>query len=126
MERHVRREVAAYFNDVASECRLFFTLYGRDGVMGSLEPVTTPQGHEWGGVLEVVAPDQETADAVAAFARAVMMHAHYPGRRSTSGNLALPFAPPELSGGAVFAFTLYHTVELDDPMDLFPIHFREV
>ena len=44
--------------------RLLFHVYGRDGVMGRLEPVREVRGHELGLVIEVVDMDGRRVDKV--------------------------------------------------------------
>ena len=119
-------------HDVEARCRqtmdaasiLTFHAYGKDGVMGPLEPVHTP-AHEIGLVIDVVAPDQATADGACALVRSTLLHFGFPGRLSTAGNLAFPYSPSDFSAGEVFEFSLYHLMELDDPTSLFPIEPME-
>jgi hypothetical protein len=35
-------------------------------------------------------------------------------RKSTAGNLAFPFSPSDVKMGAVYEFSLYHLVKVDD------------
>src|SRR5699024_12758147 len=72
----------------------------------------------------LTAPSQESANNIAAYFRSVMMHLDYPNRISTSGNLALPFAPPEFPAGETFEFSIYHLMEVDDGQSLFPMNTK--
>jgi len=38
----------------------------------------------------------------------------------------VPFAPCDISGGPAYEFSVYHLVEVDDPLELFPMEFVEV
>ena len=105
----------------ANEFRMNFRVYGRDGVMGPLEPEKEVGGHEVGIVIDVVAPTQETADNMCALARSTMLHYGYPGRIATAGNLAFPFSPSDISVGAVYEFSVCHLLEIDDPVEMFPV-----
>jgi len=105
---------------------LGFRLYGRDGVMGELEPRRDETPHELGIVIEAVAESQEEADTLCALARSTLLHAGYPGRLSTAGNLAFPFSPSDLRGGEVYRFSVYHLMEVDDPLELFEIEIVEI
>ncbi len=105
--------------------RLLFHVYGRDGVMGRLEPVREVRGHELGLVIEVVADDPETSAAVLALARSVALHVTYPGRKAIAGNLAFPFSPSDLQAGEVYEFNVHHLVTVTDPLELFPIEIIE-
>ncbi len=119
--------------DVEDRCRtsmdetsiLTFHAYGKDGVMGAQEPMSTP-AHEIGLVIDVVAPDQATADSGCALVRSTLLHFGFPGRLSTAGNLAFPYSPSDFSTGEVFEFSLYHLMELDDPVSLFPAEPLEI
>ncbi|HRU04581.1 MAG TPA: acyclic terpene utilization AtuA family protein [Candidatus Brocadiia bacterium] len=101
--------------------RLNFRTYGRDGVMGALEPKPTVEGHEVGIIFDVVAPTQKEADTICGFARSTALHYGYPGRVATAGNLAFPFSPSDVSMGPVYEFSVYHLMDLDDPRALFPV-----
>ncbi len=102
------------------EGRIQFHVYGKDGVMGALEPVRHTCSHELGIVIEAVGPTQEAADAVCSVTRSTLLHYGYPGRISTAGNLALPFSPSDAKMGEVFEFSLYHLMPLARPDD-FPV-----
>ena len=97
--------------------RIFFHVYGKDGVMGALEPEKRVRGHELGIVIEAVGPTQDDADAVCSLTRSTLLHYGYPGRISTAGNLALPFSPSDAKMGEVFEFSLYHLMPVVRPED---------
>jgi acyclic terpene utilization AtuA family protein len=120
---NVRERVAEVYG--AEGYRLLFHVYGRNGVMGALEPVKETRAHELGLVIEAVADDAETSAAILALARSVALHATYPGRKAIAGNLAFPFSPSDLKAGDAFEFNVHHLVEVDDPMELFPIDVVE-
>jgi hypothetical protein len=88
--------------------------------MGQLEPHPEP-AHELGLVIEAVAPTQEIADTICSFARSTMLHYGYQGRKATAGNLAFPYSPSDVSAGAVYKFSVYHLLKVDDPKSLFPV-----
>ena len=69
---------------------------------------------------------RETADAICASTRSCYLHYGYPGRKSTAGNLAFPFAPSDVSFGAVYAFSVYHLMAVHDPTEFFPAEWVEV
>jgi len=77
-------------------------------------------------VIEVVAKDQEQANAVCSYVRSTLLHYGYPGRISTAGNLALLYSPSDIACGEVFEFSIYHLMQVDDPEALFPIETGEV
>ena len=117
----VRARVADNYRDKGYKYNLNFTIYGKNGVMGDLEPVKDAHPHELGIVIEVVADTQEQADTICASARSTMLHYCYEGRRATAGNLAFPFSPSDFHAGRVYVFSMYHIIEVEDPTSLFPI-----
>lgn len=126
VEQNVKRQVREYYQEIDPESyQIRFYHYGLDGVMGALEPDRTLP-HEIGLMFEVLAQTQEIANAVCATVRSCYLHFGYPGRKSTAGNLAFPFAPSDVPFGAVYMFSVYHLMRVDDPCALFPMELREV
>lgn len=105
--------------------QVFFHIYGKDGVMGKLEPCKEIKSHELGIVMEVVAPTQEAADTICSLTRSTMLHYGYPGRISTAGNLAFPFSPSDTPCGAVYEFSIYHLMDLHS-QDIFPVEIVSI
>jgi hypothetical protein len=114
--------------DQTEQCRLIYHIYGRNAVMGPLEPKRDQVGHEIGVVGEVLAPTQELSHTIANNARASILHFAYPGQIATTGNFASPFSPHEQEAGPCFKFSLYHVVDLqpDEERTLFPITYHEI
>ncbi len=123
-ENATRETLQRYFG--TGDWSVFFHIYGRDGVMGALEPVKAISSHELGLVFEAVAPSQEKAQALCSFARSFLMHYHYKGRKATAGNLAIPYSPADIPMGPVYSFNVHHLVRVDDPMEPFDIEFMEI
>mgnify|MGYP001004198613 CR=1 FL=1 len=120
----VKERVADNFAGKLGDYSLLFHIYGRDGVMGPLEPhPSVAQAHELGIVIEATAASQQQADTICAFARSTMLHYGYEGRRATAGNLAFPYSPSDFHAGQVFVFSIYHLLQTDDPASLFPIDY---
>jgi hypothetical protein len=121
----VREMTEEQFEPERGSYRLDFIVYGRDGVMGALEPTPVITSHEICIVLDVIGETQELADAVCAYARSFMQHYHYEGIKATAANLALPTAPSEIPVGPVYRFTVHHLMEVTDPLELFPIELKQ-
>jgi hypothetical protein len=103
-----------------AKAQVHFHCYGKDGVMGPLEPQRNATVHELGIVLEVVGDTQEQANTICSLTRSTLLHFGYPGRVATAGNLAFPFSPSDIPAGVVYEFRLYHLIEL--PRDhTFPV-----
>lgn len=125
VEKEVEKSVRAYYKDIPEkDYEIRFYHYGKDGVMGALEPDGTPP-HEIGLMFEVIAKTQDLANAVCASVRSTYLHYGYPGRKATAGNLAFPFAPSDVPFGPVYAFSVYHLLSVDDPCRLFPMEILE-
>ena len=105
--------------------QLLFRVYGKNGVMGELEPQVA-EPCEVGILMEVLAETQEKANAICGFARSTLLHYGYPERISTAGNLAFPFSPSDFGVGQAFEFSLYHLMEVDNPSKLFPITVKRL
>jgi hypothetical protein len=105
---------------------LNYRVYGRDAVMGALEPDRHLTSHEVGLMIDVVAPQQELATAVAMFVRGTLQHASYPGIVTTAGNMAYPFSPFGVPVGPAYRFAVYHLMPLTDPCEIFPMSIEEV
>lgn len=123
VEEEVLQSVQEYYKDIEPDSyQVRFYHYGQNAVMGDLEPETSLP-REIGLLFEVIAKTQELADAVCASLRSTLMHFGYPGRKSTAGNLAFPFAPSDVSFGPVYEFSVYHLMPVQDPLQLFPIEY---
>jgi hypothetical protein len=104
---------------------LIFHIYGKNAVMGVLEPSTTTP-HEIGLLGEAFAQTQELASAISGFARTVVLHGAYSGQKATAGNLASPLTPLDMPLGPVYKFSVYHLMVVEDPASLFPIDILTV
>jgi hypothetical protein len=93
--------------------------------MGATEPDRTP-GHEICVMFEALAPTQEMANTVCASMRSTLLHYGYEGRKSTAGNLAFPFAPSDVPFGPVYQFSVYHLMEIPDPVEPFGVELVQM
>ena len=122
----VKERVSDNFRESGMKYYLDFKIYGKNAVMGQLEPNNKPEGHELGIVIEAVADSQAIANTICSFARSTMLHYGYEGRIATAGNLAFPYSPSDFKVGEVYAFNIYHVMEVDDPLELFSIELMEL
>jgi hypothetical protein len=122
----MRERAEQRFGIAAGGIHIMFRVYGRDAVMGALEPLRHVQPHEVGLVIDVVAPAQELATGVAMYVRGMLQHASYPGIVTTAGNMAYPFSPFGVPVGAAYRFSVYHLMPLADPCEIFPMRIEEV
>ncbi|EPR21262.1 hypothetical protein L905_07130 [Agrobacterium sp. TS43] len=123
----VRDRVTDNFPGVTpDEYTLLFRIYGRDGVLGPIEPLRDVVPHEVGIVIEAVAETANLAKSICGFARSTMLHLGYPDRTSTAGNLAFPYSPSDFDAGEVFVFSIYHLMQIDDPTALFSTVIEDI
>ncbi len=111
----VEKQVKGLLAKERNRGRVFFHVYGKDGVMGPLEPLRGAKSHELGILIEALGRTPEEAETLLSVTRSTLLHYGYPGRISTAGNLAFPFSPSDVAMGKVFEFSLYHLMELGDP-----------
>lgn len=124
VEEAVKNSVMKQYAEIPQDrYQINFYNYGKNGVMGALEPQKRP-GHELGVLFEVIAKTQNEASALCSSVRSTFMHYGYEGRKSTAGNLAFPFAPSDVEFGPVYEFSVYHLMETENGKDLFPIEYR--
>jgi len=110
----VKHQIADMSGENDRSQQLFFHVYGKNGVMGPLEPLSQTASHELCIVIEALCPTQEQADTLCSVARSTLLHYGYEGRISTAGNLAFPFSPSDIKMGQVFEFSIYHLMDPGD------------
>jgi hypothetical protein len=101
-------------------------VYGRDGVMGALEPERKPGGHEVFIVWDVITDSQELSRAIAASVSHLAVHNPIPKWHGLISGVAFPYSPPELDRGPVYEFHLNHVLVPDSPTSLFRTEFEQV
>ena len=101
-------------------------VYGRDGVMGKLEPLAKEIGHEVGLLFTITTDRQETSHAIAQTLSHFALHFPIPEWRGLISGLAFPLTPPELDKGPVYRFNLNHVVVPENPMEMFRTEYLEV
>ena len=101
-------------------------VYGRDGVMGDLEPIREVEGHEVMLLWDVISGSQELSHSIAASLSHMAVHNPIPEWHGLISGVAFPFAPSEIDRGPVYEFHLNHVVLPESPTALFPIEYSTV
>jgi hypothetical protein len=104
--------------------QLTYTVYGRDGILGELEPLRYRPGHELCVVVQGVAPTREMAEEVCMTGCRQMFYARLPRVKGTAGGVAF-MLDEVMPASPAYRWTLNHTMRVDDPMELFPVHLTE-
>jgi hypothetical protein len=101
-------------------------VYGRDGVMGPLEPLAHQIGHEVGLVFTITTAREAITDSIAKTFAHFAVHYPIPEWRGLITGIAYPMAPTHVNRGPVYRFNLNHVVEPDHPLEMFRTEFLEV
>ena len=99
--------------------QLHYSVYGRDGVMGALEPLRNQTGHEVGVMVQGVAPTREMAEELTLIGLRQMFYARLPDVKGTAGSVSFPL-DEVVEASAAYRWTLNHTMPVDDVLELFP------
>ncbi len=125
--KNIRKRVEMVFDGKidSKDYSLSFRTYGKNGVMGEVEPCKE-FAHELFIIIDVVGKTQDIANEICAVSRSNLLHFDYKGRKATAGNIAFPYSPNDFSVGEVYTFNIYHTVEVDDPCETSSIEFIKI
>jgi hypothetical protein len=118
-----RDKVRERFGETGYE--LHYIVYGRDGIMGALEPLRHKPAHELCILVQGVAPTAAMAEEVCMIGTRQMFYARLPDVKGSAGSVA--FALDEvLRASPAYRWTLNHTMRCDDPLELFPTRLDTV
>jgi hypothetical protein len=102
---------------------LYFHVFGRNAVLKELEPVRAAPPHELGIMVEGLAATDALAEKITDFAVRMFFLVRIPGVKGTAGTAATTKKTMKSSPG--YMWNINHTVPIDDPMKLFPVHMTE-
>jgi hypothetical protein len=111
-----REKVRERFGDSGYD--LHYQVYGRDGVMGELEPLRDRVAHEVCVVVQGVAPTAEMAEELTLIGLRQMFYARLPDVKGTAGSVAFPL-DEVVRVSAAYRWTLNHTIAIDDLASVF-------
>ncbi|MDF2720472.1 MAG: glutamate mutase [Paenibacillus sp.] len=118
-----RSQVALQFPDGLYS--LNFIIYGKNGVMGDLEPIKEIRSHELCVVVEGVAPTKQRAEEVAMMGVRQLFYARLPEVKGTAGGAAY-VVDEVLPATAAYRWTMNHVLPVDDPLELFDVRCIDV
>lgn len=110
---------------VGERYEVHYHVYGKNGVMGDLEPVKEIRSHELCVVVEGVAPTVDEVMELTNLAGRNFLYARIPGHRGTAGAAAF-ISDEVLPARAAYRWTLNHIIEVEDPLELFRTEFETV
>ena len=117
-----RRQAAERFGPTGYE--LHHTVYGRNAILGQLEPLKGSPSHEICVVVQAIAPTRELAEEVCMTGTRQMFYARLPAVKGTAGGVAF-LLDEVMPASPAYRWTVNHTVRLDDPLELFPTFLTE-
>jgi hypothetical protein len=117
-----KAQVRERFGD--SGYQLNYTVYGRDGILGELEPLRDRPAHELCIVVQGVAPTKVMAEEVCMIGTRQMFYARLPKVKGTAGGVAF-MLDEVMPASAAYRWTINHTMRVDNAMELFPVHMIE-
>lgn len=122
----VLKQVEAELPNEVAQSQIVLHPYGQNAIMKTLESQADQVGHEMCMIAEVASPTQDMAQLVVNRIRTTLLHYGYEGRIATSGNIGMPFTPLEIPLGKVCQFSVYHLMDISDPVAQFPTIVEEV
>jgi len=101
--------------------QLSYRIFGKNGVMGDLEPVKETKSHELLVIVEGVSPDEKVAEEATMIGMRQIFYARLPEVKGTAGTAAF-ILDEVVKVSDAYEWTMNHTVAVDDPLELFPVH----
>ena len=98
---------------------LHYNVFGRDGIMGKLEPLRDNPSHELCLVVQGVAPTKVMAEELTLIATRQLFYARLPDVKGTAGGVSFVF-DEVLPASPACTWTLNHTMGVADGLELFP------
>lgn len=117
-----RQQAAERFGATGYE--LHYTVYGRDAVLGAMEPLRRSPGHELCVVVQAIAPTREMAEEVCMTGTRQMFYARLPAVKGTAGGVAF-LLDEVMPASPAYRWTVNHAVRVDHPLELFPTFITE-
>jgi hypothetical protein len=103
-----------------------FHVYGRDAVMGSLEPNRGLIPNEVGLVIEATAPTQEMATKIAILCRQPLLHHNVEEWKGAITTFACLHNPAHIERGPVYRFSFNHVALPHDQEEMFRTKFVHI
>jgi hypothetical protein len=119
-----RGKVEAWYGPIGGAYQLYYHVYGKNGVLGELEPVREIRSHELGIVVEAIAETLERAEKIVTLAARGIFYARLPTKGTAGGGAFL--TEDVLVGKPAYEWTLNHIIQVDDPLQFFPITLETV
>ncbi|QKV20016.1 acyclic terpene utilization AtuA family protein [Oricola thermophila] len=104
---------------------LHYNVFGRNGVMGDMEPFKDKPAHEVCILVQGVAPTRELAEELTITGTRQLFYARLADVKGTAGGVAFPL-DEVMPASPAYRWTINHTMAVDNPLELFPTHSEMV
>jgi len=121
----VRTQDYGKFGNKSRRLHLSFRVYGRNGSLGQLEPVSQVEGHEVGLIIDVVASSQSMAADILPLVWHTGLHHPIPEQEGLISNFSFPFRRG-IDVGPVYRFCANHLWQLRDPCQPFRMNIEDL
>ncbi len=125
LDRSLGERLAQTIGNDASH-RIIRRVYGKNAIMGPLEPVDWVEGHEVAILWDVLSGSQSLSHSIASSLSHMALHNPIPEWHGLISGVAFPFAPAELDRGPVYEFHLNHVAIPVTPIDLFAVEHEDI
>lgn len=119
-----RDKVEEHYGKPGKRYQLFYHIYGKNGVLGEMEPVEEIKSHELGIVVEAVAGDTKLAENIATLGSRGLFYARLP-TKGTAGGAAM-LTEDILSAAPVYRWSIHHIMRVDNPLELWKVRLETV
>jgi hypothetical protein len=123
--RLARERVARLFGEPGDLYRLHYHRYGRDGVMGELEPSPCMNPQEMCIIADVTCKDGDTAEHICHIAGKAILQGRLPEVKGTAG-IAGIFSDEVMRIQPAYEWTINHLLTIDRADELFTTRFHTV
>ena len=89
-------------------------VYGRDAVLGAIEPMAAQSGHEIGLICDVVGKTPEISHGIASRLGPTGSRLDIHGKLGGGGNFAYPFSPSLIKMGPAYKWSVWHIADTDE------------
>jgi hypothetical protein len=113
------------FGPIGGSYEVFYHVYGRNAVMGAMEPTPARAPLEVGIVVEVACDDATRAETICHIAGKNLFYARLPHVKGTAGTAAI-MSDEVLHARPAYEWTLCHAIDVTDPRELFRTRFETV
>lgn len=122
----IQRKVTDSLGLAADQYAWRWSIYGKNGTLGQLEPVARVEGHEIALLIDIVAATQEEASAIGSVTWHTALHQPIPEYSGLVSHLAFPFSPPAVAVGPVYEFSLNHIMTLERSDETYTLTIEQV